>query len=203
MVAREQQEQAVADVVEGERATLPDAQDVRVEDGPADVVDLEVALEARLGGQPGRVDRLDRGEVRAVRRELGEDGLAAAVAEQVVVLVEAERGAEDRVVADEPHEAGLDEVVEVGRRAGPGQPPARGAGAARRVVARSSGCDLRRAGRCGARLIDGGGAAGPTVTAQAVARGGRLVPAPPSGSSRPGRARVATIAVSMSAAVTP
>ena len=52
-----------------------------------------------------------------------EDGLAAAVAEQVVVLVQAERGAEHRVVADEPHEARLDEVVErvverpgVGRR---------------------------------------------------------------------------------------
>ena len=113
MVAGEQQEQAVADMIEGERATLPDAEDVGVEDGPADVVELEVALEAGLGGEPRRVDRLDRGEVRAIRGQLGEDGLAAPVAEQVVVLVEPERRAQDRVVADEPHEPGLDEVVEV------------------------------------------------------------------------------------------
>ena len=99
-------------MIERERATLPEAQDVGVEDGAADVVELELALEAGLGGERRRVDRLDRGEVLAIGGQLGEDGLAAAVAQQVVVLVEPERGAEDRVVADEPHEAGLDEVVE-------------------------------------------------------------------------------------------
>ncbi len=127
MVAREQQEEAVADMIEGERATLPEAEDVRVEDGPADVVDLELALESRLGGERLRVDRLDRGEVLAIRGQLGEDSLLAPVAEQVVVLVEPERRAEDRVVADESHEPGLDEVVEV-VVAGPGEAAGAGRG---------------------------------------------------------------------------
>ena len=50
MIAGEQQEQAVADRVERERPALPDPQHVRVEDGAADVVQLQVALEA--GGRP-------------------------------------------------------------------------------------------------------------------------------------------------------
>ena len=189
VVAGEQQEEAVADMIEGERATLPDAQDVRVEDRPADVVDLELALEARLGGERRRVDRLDRGEVLAVRGQLGEDGLAAAVAEQVVVLVEPERRAEDRVVADEPHEARLDEIVEVVVERARATPRARGAGAARQVVARSSGCEppARRAMR---RASDSwrwrGGSQSRTrvVIARAPVR---LVRAPPSRWSRPAR----------------
>ena len=63
MVAREQQEQPVADRVEGERATLPDAHDVGVEDRAPDVVQLEVALEPGGRRQVGRVERLDLGQV--------------------------------------------------------------------------------------------------------------------------------------------
>ena len=82
----------------------------------------------------GRVDRLDRGEVRALRGQLGEDGLAAPVAEQVVVLVEPERRAEDRVVADEPDEAASRRGRRTRRRAGPGAAAGagRGSGAAGR-----------------------------------------------------------------------
>ena len=94
MVAREQQEEAVAEEVEGERPAFPDAQHVGVEDRPADVVRFEVALERRLGRQAGRIERLDTGEVVAFGGELGKHRLAASVAEQVVVLMEADGGAE-------------------------------------------------------------------------------------------------------------
>ena len=49
---------------------------------------------------------------RAVGLQLGEDRLAATVAELVIERVQAERGPQDRVVADQPAQAGLDEVVE-------------------------------------------------------------------------------------------
>ncbi len=112
MVAGEQQEETVADRVERQRAALPEAQDIGVEDDPAQVVELEVALEPDLRGQAGRIERLDPGEVLTVGRQLAEHRFAAPVAEEVVVLVEAHRRPQDRVVADEPHEAGLDQLVE-------------------------------------------------------------------------------------------
>ncbi len=46
--------------------------------------------------------------------QLGEDRLAPAVAEDVVLVMEPERRREDRVVADEPAEAGLDELEQGG-----------------------------------------------------------------------------------------
>ena len=49
VVAGEQEEEAVPDRVQGERAPLPDPQDLRVEDGPTDVVELELALESADG----------------------------------------------------------------------------------------------------------------------------------------------------------
>ena len=48
----------------------------------------------------------------ALVAELAEDRVAPAVAEEVVVLVDPERRREDRVVADQPAEAFLDEVVQ-------------------------------------------------------------------------------------------
>ena len=86
-----------------------------------------------------------RGEVVAFGGELGKDRLAASVAEQVVVLVETDGGAEDGIVADQPQEARLDEVVELAvERAGLRR--RRGA-RERRGGARidQSGYDLRRA----------------------------------------------------------
>ncbi len=112
MVAREQQEQPVADRVEGERPPLPDAHDVGVEDRAPDIVELEVPLEPGRRRQVGWVERLDLGQVRALGVQLGQDRLAPAVAELIVVSVQAEGGAEDRVVADEPAKARLDEIVE-------------------------------------------------------------------------------------------
>ena len=74
--------------------------------------------------------RLDLAQVAPVGVELGEDRLATAVAELVVAVVQAEVRAEDRVVADEPAEARLDEVVErvVGRAAVVGRRGARQVG---------------------------------------------------------------------------
>ena len=60
VVAREQEEQAVTDRVERERSSLPDPQDLGVEDGAADVVELELALERARRRELARVDRLDR-----------------------------------------------------------------------------------------------------------------------------------------------
>ena len=111
-VAGEQREERVADAVEGRRAALPDALDVDVEDVPAEVVDLEVALEARLGRQPGRVDRLDGREVGPVGGDLAEDGVALPVAQAMILGVDADERREVGVVADDPPEALLDEVVE-------------------------------------------------------------------------------------------
>ena len=59
VIAREQQEQAVADGVEGRRATLPDPEPVGIEDGAADVVALDVALEGGFRREAGRVERVD------------------------------------------------------------------------------------------------------------------------------------------------
>ena len=51
-------------------------------------------------------------EMVALILELAEDRVTAAVAEEVVVLVDPERGREDRVVTDQPDETSLDEVVQ-------------------------------------------------------------------------------------------
>ena len=82
----------------------------------------------------------------AVGGQLGEDGFAAAVTQQVVVLVEPERGAEDRIVANEPNEARFDEVIELlvepsGRRRRSGARERR-----HRSLVGHLGGNLRRAG---------------------------------------------------------
>ena len=59
-VLGEDEEERVADRVERERSPLPDPDDLGVEDRPADVVDLEVALELRRGRQACGVECLDR-----------------------------------------------------------------------------------------------------------------------------------------------
>ena len=112
VVSGEQQEQAVPDRVERLRSSLPNAQDVGIEDDPAHVVELEISFEPGRRRQVVRVQRLDLGEMLALRRQLAEQGFAPSVAQQIVVLVEANRGPEDRVVADQPDEANLDELVE-------------------------------------------------------------------------------------------
>ncbi len=112
VVAHEQQEQPVADGVERERPALPDPQLLRLEQRAAQVVELDVALEADGARQPGGVQRLDRGEVRAVGGDLGQDRLAAAIPQLVVVVVDAEIRGGDRVVAHQPPEPLLDELVE-------------------------------------------------------------------------------------------
>ena len=132
MVAREQQEQPVADRVERERPSLPDAKHVGLEDAAADVVDLEVAFEAGVFGEAGGIDRLDRGQMLPIRRELAEHRVAPAVAERVVVVVDPEVRRGNRVVAHEPSEARLDEVVEaLVERPGLRRPSGRGSAGSR------------------------------------------------------------------------
>ena len=75
-------------------------------------MDLEVALEPGLRRQAVGVQRHDRREVRAVVGDLLEDGVAAGVAEPVVLGVDAEQRRVDRVVHEQASDAGLDEVVE-------------------------------------------------------------------------------------------
>ncbi len=86
--------------------------DVRVEDRAPEVVDLEVALEPAGGREPGRIDRLHRGEVDPVGRELALDRIARAVAEALVLGVDAHEGRKGRMVAEGLAEARLDQVVE-------------------------------------------------------------------------------------------
>ena len=64
----------------------------------------------RLSG----LQRLDRAQVRPLLGEFREDLLTAAIAQFVVVIVQTQPGRRDRVVADDPSEPGLDEVVELG-----------------------------------------------------------------------------------------
>ena len=171
---------------------------VGVEDGAADVVELEVALEARPRlDSAGRVDRLDRGQVLALVGELAEERVAAAVAEQVVVVVEAERPSPRTGLSrDEPDEPGLDEVVEaVVERAGRGR--RRGARERRGGTWVGHGLGTSSAGwsvgtGCGSPARSGGGDDRCRVPRTRVVG---LV------SAR--AARVATMVVSMSAAVTP
>ena len=136
-VTREQEEQAVADRVHRERASLPDPQDLGVEDGPADVVQLELALERGRRRELARVDRLDLRQVGAIVGDIGQDGVAAAVAELVVGVVEAEPGREDRLALDHPPEARLDEVVEPGV-GGSGVRAGAGRGSGRSSISRVS-----------------------------------------------------------------
>ena len=76
-------------------------------------MDLEIALETAVVRQPGRVDRLDLGEMDAIGCQLGLDGFTRAVAQSVVVHVDAHERRRPGMVLEEPAESGLDEVVEL------------------------------------------------------------------------------------------
>ena len=103
-----------------ERAALPDAHDVGVEDRAPDVVELEVALEAGRRRQAGRVERLDlRSGARGRRPARARTASRPPSPSSSSWAWRPRAVAEDRVVADEPAEARLDEVVErVVERAG-------------------------------------------------------------------------------------
>ena len=73
---------------------------------------LEVALEADRGREGRLVEGLHRRQVLAIGLDLGQDRLPAAIAQLVVVCMDAEEGRRDRVVPHQPPEAGLDEVIE-------------------------------------------------------------------------------------------
>ena len=64
------------------------------------------------GGQPGRIQRLDGGEVGLLLGDLVLDRVPAGVAQAVVLAVDPEVGGHDRVVREQAPDAGLDEVVE-------------------------------------------------------------------------------------------
>ena len=156
----------------------------------------------RGGRQAARVDGLDRGEVRAVAIELREDGLAAAVTEQVVVLVEPERGAEHGVVPDEPDEARLDEVVERVVERPRSASPGLVAAVPRQSVDRSLAKDLRRAVVRGEGWWAVAGEA-PRRSRSGQADAGTWPDATDDRLVSASAARVASMVVSMSAEVTP
>ena len=138
------------------------------------------------------------GQVLPVGGELAEHGVAPAVAQQVVVLVEAEGGPEDRVVADEPDEARLDELVE---RSSSGPRSGAGAGRGRIVLGVDS-----VTGRGTSRGIGSTAAACREPGRSAVWPGQAVTSGPAAtgrGSVSASAARVAAMAVSISAAVTP
>ena len=124
------------------------------------VVQLEVPLEPGRLGEAGVVQRLDLGQVRAVRGDLGEHGVAARVAQPRVLGVDAEIRGEDRVVRDEPPDAGLDEVVEaVVERAGVG----RGSGPRERDGGQLVGHRSSQRPRFGRASVSAGGGAGAAI----------------------------------------
>ena len=206
-VTGEQQEQPVPDRVHRERAALPDTQDLGIEDGPADVVQLEIALEPGGRREIGRVDRLDRGEVRLVVVDVGEQRVAAAVTQLVVGVVQAKPGREHGLALDHATEAGLDQVVQA-RVGGTGVGLGRWSRKWSVVDAAGFGHDGPRLGTRGrARGCVSGGVGG-----RGRAIGGRVTDQAeaPTGSGATGRgsvsaraARVAAMVVSMSSAVTP
>ena len=141
--------------------------------------------------------------------ELRHDRLATAVAEQVVVLVQADRGGQDRVVADEPDEARFDQVVElVVERAGL-RLRAQDAAATERGGGRSSLGYLRHARAGGDGLMDDlavdsrGGPVGRPGPAGGRRPAGQAVAGSATGLVSASAARVASITKSMSARVTP
>ena len=75
------EEDRVAELAGRRAAPLPAPDLVALVQVETEVVQLEVALEPGRRGEAGVVERLDRGEVRAVRGDLGEHGVAARVAQ--------------------------------------------------------------------------------------------------------------------------
>ena len=117
---------------------------------------------ARLG-QLVRIQRLDHRQVRLVRLDLAQQGIHPGVAKLVVVLVDADRGREDRVVTEQALEAGLDEVVQrlverSGRAVAPGRVSSGYTGGRESVTSSSGGRALRRSRLV--RAVPGGRAGG-------------------------------------------
>ena len=75
-------------------------------------MDLQVPLEPGVGRQAGRVDRLDRREMSALGRDLAQDGVALAVRQAVILGVDPDERGEVRMVAHDPSETTLDQIVE-------------------------------------------------------------------------------------------
>ena len=188
--AGEQREHGVADVPGGLRPALPAADLVRVEQRQADVVELQVPLEPRGGGQPGRIERLDGGEMALLLGDLVLDGVPAGVAQAVVLAVDPEVGGHDRVVGEQAPDAGLDEVVEaVVERAGVGR------GRRSREILAAEQCRHGSSGAAGARRRPGVGRGAPQAVPATIAAGLGSV-------SRRASAAAATT-LSTSSAVTP
>ncbi len=112
VVAGEDTEQRVADLVHGRRAALPDAVDVEIEQLAADVVKSQLAFQTDALGQPRRVDclHLDRESLRV--GDLLQDGVAGGVVEEAVAIVDSEVRGVDRVSRHQPAEVGFDHIPE-------------------------------------------------------------------------------------------
>ena len=153
-------------------------------------MELEVPLEPRGGGQPGRIERLDGGEMGLLLGDLVFDGVPPGVAQAVVLAVDPEVGGHDRVVGEQAPHAGLDEVVEaVVEGAGVGR------GRRSREILAAEQCGHRSSGAAGTRWRPGVGRGAPQTVPAAIAAGLGSV-------ARRASAAAATT-LSMSSAVTP
>ena len=110
---REEQEDAVADLVAGRHAPLPDTVDLVVEQLAAGGEQGQLALDRVVARQLPWVDRLERGQEAARRVHLGKDRLATAVSELVVVLVQPEERRVPRMAGHERREAISDHGLEL------------------------------------------------------------------------------------------
>src|ERR1019366_7188052 len=127
-VPGKQSEERVADSIHGGRASLPEPLLLEVEQLQAEVVDLDVALEADLGRQSRRVERLDRTTVGSRLGDLVLYGFTGPVRQALIFGVEPQECGGVGVGQDRTSEVRLHQVVEVlverpwfGRRFGPAQ----------------------------------------------------------------------------------
>ena len=109
----EQRKEGVAERRGAGRAALPDPQRLRAVHAQPDVVQLQLPLEARLGGEAGLVHRLEHRHVGAIRRDVAEHALPRRIGQAVVPGVDAEVGRPRRLLLDHAPEARLDEVVQL------------------------------------------------------------------------------------------
>ncbi len=113
-VAREEREEAIADLVDRGRATLPRPQVGGREEILARLPERDVALERRRRGEPHRVEGLERGDIRPRLGDVLLGRVSRDVPQAVVVVMAAEEGGGHGSTGDEGLESRSGERLEVG-----------------------------------------------------------------------------------------
>ena len=111
-VASEERKERVTDRVDPRGMAFPSANDIGLEDLPADVVDLEVPIEPHGRAHGGRIESLDGDEVPPIGLQLAEHVVAGGVCQLIVEMVDPEVGGRHGIGLDHTPESGLDEIVE-------------------------------------------------------------------------------------------